>query len=300
MTGSSETTREAFCFDLYRIMKPQHKKRIRKAFLEWFVGFSEGDGTFSVWFDGRKKRAAFVIDQKDPKVLHYIRTELGFGKVSQLKRGYWRYSVYDNDNLIKLYCLFAGNLVLNKRNLAFERWSTYLQFPEYFSISKKYLQHIQDNKRSGVKAINCKNGWLAGFWDADGGFYAYADYTKKIPNIVLRAYVTQAAEIEVLQQIAIAMNAPNKVISTITNNVSPKRYNRLDLADDNSIVTALSYFQKYKLIGPKNIVFGRWKRLYQVRENMKVMRSSGIEISEKSIKKLKRLIESTKRNKMMI
>lgn len=291
--GSSETTREAFCFDLYKKNKPKHilLSKIRNSFLEWFIGFSEGDGAFSTWFDGRGKRAAFVIEQKDPKILFRIRTELGFGKVAQYGRGYYRYSVYDNETLIKLYCLFAGNLVLNKRNLAFEKWTTYLKFPEDFSISKEYLQHIQKNNYSGAMAIKCNNGWLSGFWDADGGFYANADYTRRLPNIILRAYVTQLGEIEVLQEIANVIEGKRKNLHTLTNNVSLKRYNRLELASNNCIVTLLSYFQRYKLVGPKNIIFGRWKRLYEMREKI---RNEDLEMSEKSLKKLKKLIESTK------
>ena len=53
--GSSETTREAFCFDLYFRYKPQHKKKTQIRFLEWFIGFSEGDCTFHTWLDKGKK-----------------------------------------------------------------------------------------------------------------------------------------------------------------------------------------------------------------------------------------------------
>ena len=48
--GSSETLRETtFNFEvLNNFHLPQHKKRINQNFLEWFVGFSEGDGSFTI------------------------------------------------------------------------------------------------------------------------------------------------------------------------------------------------------------------------------------------------------------
>ena len=48
--GSSETLRETtFNFEvLNNLHLPQHKKKINQDFLEWFVGFSEGDGSFIV------------------------------------------------------------------------------------------------------------------------------------------------------------------------------------------------------------------------------------------------------------
>ena len=45
--GSSETTREASLFDFryfYKYGQSSHVPRISEAFLEWFVGFYEGDG----------------------------------------------------------------------------------------------------------------------------------------------------------------------------------------------------------------------------------------------------------------
>ena len=111
--GSSETTREAFCFDLYFRYKPQHKKKTQIRFLEWFIGFSEGDCTFHTWVDKGKKRAGFTIDQQDPKVLYWIKQQLGFGRVLACKKG-WRFQIWDKDGLLRLLCLFYGNLLLIK------------------------------------------------------------------------------------------------------------------------------------------------------------------------------------------
>ena len=45
--GSSETTRDiTYKFEEYSSLIPQHKNK--KKFLEWFIGFTEGDGSFIV------------------------------------------------------------------------------------------------------------------------------------------------------------------------------------------------------------------------------------------------------------
>lgn len=47
--GSSETTCDiTYNFDEYSYLIPQHKKKLSNQFLEWFIGFTEGDGSFIV------------------------------------------------------------------------------------------------------------------------------------------------------------------------------------------------------------------------------------------------------------
>jgi hypothetical protein len=73
--GSSETTREAplfnessfsqnteFTFQNY--IFPQHFSCLDTSFLEWFVGFSEGNANFFLKEEGAQKRLVFEIAQK--------------------------------------------------------------------------------------------------------------------------------------------------------------------------------------------------------------------------------------------
>jgi hypothetical protein len=53
-------------------------------FIDWFVGFSEGDGGF--YFDNG--RFYFKIRQLNPKVLNYIKETLRFGGVNLSADGY--------------------------------------------------------------------------------------------------------------------------------------------------------------------------------------------------------------------
>ena len=113
--GSSETIRETtFQFELFLQHLPEQKVKISHRFLEWFIGFAEGDGSFIV---SRTKlgraRLFFTLVQKEVRVLHRLRSELGFGKVQRHGK-YFRYVVSDQKGIDRLIHLFNGNLVLNK------------------------------------------------------------------------------------------------------------------------------------------------------------------------------------------
>ena len=113
--GSSETLRKT-TFNFYNFTQNlvSHKKKIDKSFLEWFVGFSEGNGSFIV----SKEGLLFIINQKEEKILYYIRTNLGFGKVS-LYKTYSRFVVANKKNIDRLISIFNGNLVLDKTHSRF-------------------------------------------------------------------------------------------------------------------------------------------------------------------------------------
>ena len=156
-TGSSETIRKtAFNFSDYRERLVSHKKsgKIDPAFLEWLVGFSEGDGSFIV----SKGRLFFIINQKEEKVLHRIRRELGFGKVSTYNTCS-RFIVADRDNIERLIHLFNGNLVLHKTNSRFELWL------QNWNLSSREQRRVIPLPQNQVPSFE-NNGWLSGFTDS--------------------------------------------------------------------------------------------------------------------------------------
>lgn len=91
-----------------------YHKPIEDKWLEWFIGFTEGDGAILEYKGG----LSYVISQKDVKVLYHIRETLGFGNVKiKYDLGFGRYEVTGFDNIHKLACLFNGNLILDKRKV---------------------------------------------------------------------------------------------------------------------------------------------------------------------------------------
>ena len=87
------------------------------AFLEWFIGFTEGEGSFIV---PKRGGLQFVITQSssDVQVLNYIKTNLGFGKVIQQSKSNHthRFIVQDVSNILLICLIFNGNMVFYTKN----------------------------------------------------------------------------------------------------------------------------------------------------------------------------------------
>lgn len=309
--GSSETTREAFDFDLFWKHRPEHKTRIEKRFLEWFVGFVEGDGSFLMWHDGKTLRAGFILDQEDPKVIKRLRTALGFGTVSEItkkekkslfyhggvryeERTYWRYAVYDKKGLMHLFFIFYGNIVLEQRHLQFQKWTTYLPFTPV--IPEKHVKRAVTNQQSGDYLINLDNGWLSGFWQANGGFYPWGCIDKELtqgkkPHIILRMYLIQQAELPILNRISMILENKLKKIQQITNGKTQTQYNRLEFASKPTLQLLFNYFKIFPLQGQKHLTLLQFRRIFDRRERI----LNGEVLPEKSIAKLKKDIELGKK-----
>jgi hypothetical protein len=79
-----------------------------QSFLEWLVGFSEGDGSFTI---NSRGTAIFVISQStlDLQILKYIQRTLGFGRVIKQGQRTSRFIVEDNASVALLVALFNGS-----------------------------------------------------------------------------------------------------------------------------------------------------------------------------------------------
>ena len=242
--GSSETIREALQFDDYaKLGQPEHIPNVDKSFLEWFIGFTEGDGSFD------QSKLAFIVNQKDPKLLFKIKKKLGFGSVYKTSNpGIWRYSVTGKRNCLRLYYLFNGNFILTKTQNRFYKWVQNLDPPTPIKESKVI--------------ITLKTAWLAGFIEADGGFYARVrknTRTKVGLQLQKKFYVTQKGEHQNLQQILNLLNSNSNVYKFRQNE---EIYNRIDIASFQSHDILLNYLNKFSLLGSKNISVCIWKKIH--------------------------------------
>lgn len=135
------------------------------AFLEWLIGFSEGDASFTLTL---RRDIHFVITQSttDVKILNYIRENLGFGSVylQSLKQKTHRFIVQDLINLQLICLLFNGNFVLPVRNAKFIIFLASLNE----KLIKKNLNIILPSYNLIVPTL--QDFWLSGFVDAVGCF----------------------------------------------------------------------------------------------------------------------------------
>lgn len=107
--GSSETTREVIKLD--------------EKFKWWFIGFTEGDGSFILNKDGYLE---FKVTQSsvDAQILFYLKKQLGFGSVS-LKDKYnktHQFRIRDKNNILKIIQIFNGNILTKFKLNQFKLW----------------------------------------------------------------------------------------------------------------------------------------------------------------------------------
>ncbi len=319
--GSSETTREILLTQLdfknyIRFGTPQHKPNPNTTFLEWFIGFFEAEGNngcFLNWVSyakpsfayssrslpDQKNRFGLEITQKDVQLMYKIRTELGFGKVTEVVKEnneiYWRYSVYDLKNLTRLIWLFNGNLITVKKQKQFQIWVALFN-KRYNSDSGSFLFA---KKKIQKPEICLNNAWLSGFFEGDAGFWVESkdiirvnNDNSKSYNIKMKFYITQRDEKELLNQIKHLFQIPSDIYQiTIPSSGSVRsfteKYNRLETSLLKSHLVLIQYLTKYPFLGKRQILFNRWQRVlgYRTKE---------YPITKKSIIKLQRLILNTK------
>lgn len=160
LVGTSETTCDiTFCFNDFIKNKPEHIK-INKKFLEWFIGFVEGSGSFVIL----KNKVYFDITQSfsNVSILYYIKKNLGFGKVClQKDKNIAYFYVSSQENFFKIVLLFNGNLCSNYKKEQFTQWLLIFNIQYNVNISLKTFT---------INKLTFETGWLAGFIDAKGYF----------------------------------------------------------------------------------------------------------------------------------
>lgn len=264
---SSETTREAplnldgsFYFDIYfNNFKPEHIKSNDYKFLEWFIGFTEGDGSFIV----SNKRNYFIINQKNLKILYKIKKFLGFGQVlkySQNNKSYGRYVVQDQLNCKRLAYIFNGNLILEKTNLRFRFWLKTL--------------NIQPLEKKGILQLN--NAWLSGFIDAEGCFWIKIrknfNYKSNF-KVEKKFIINQKGELPFFYSLKQLFKSNTKIQKTIKNN---SIYYKLELSSMYSTKLLLNYLHNFPCKGEKNITVIRYRRIYGYMERKEHLTKIGL------------------------
>jgi hypothetical protein len=284
---------QAFNFDDYLInQKPTHINinNLKPNFLEWFVGFAEGDGSFYVKNEKNGPRVIFEVSQKYPQPLYRIKKELGFGTVRKEIRAngqvYWKFIIESKSNIPRIAALFNGNLILPKRRVQFEKWievskQTNCLPHDYFNKQSEVVKIIQANQenetilralyKNDLSLISLKNGWLAGFIDAEGCFSA--SYRAPNPKNYQRARITSRMHLTqksvygdkfVLERIGELLQSKANVLKVNNQHTFDKAissYYRIDMHSIKTHSVLIEYFKNYRLYTSKIISYRRWERI---------------------------------------
>jgi hypothetical protein len=259
-----------FRWDGVKSHLPQHINSYPHHFLEWFVGFTEGDGSFII----SRGRLFFSITQKDGAFLRRLRTLLGFGNICADKKypGIERYTVTRRDQVKILIHLFNGNLLLKRSAKRFALWLgeynritgeeiPLLDPPEPFLRVEPVLRVQRTTPHLGggggrESSLLWNTAWLAGFTDAEGCFTGSFSNSKR--RIVLRFILDQTDELELFLHLRQILGRGS---------ISPRKWGergvhyRYEVESVEVLGRLADYFSRRGLRTKKRVAFLRWRKV---------------------------------------
>lgn len=235
-------------------------KNISNDWLIWFIGFFEGDGHISV--NTSTNQLQLIITQKEMNILQEIKDILGMGNIKYFppktcnnKNGFYRLIIWDRNDVLTLFHLFNGNLVLKLKIKQLEHLSQILE-----KRGEKFIFINKSNK------ITLQDAWLSGFTDAEGCF----NIRLKTPLNINFRYILDQNDEDALKHIQNLFKTGKIVLKSKSSNVefkTPiKNTYRYTIAKNGDTPLVLNYFDMYPLKTFKLRDFIAWKTIYLIKE----------------------------------
>lgn len=248
-------------------------------FKQWLVGFTDGDGNFSITYQGNKWGLSYKLSQSryNLRVLYYIKTQLGVGSVTK-DNSKGQFFIRDRKIIEEILLpIFDSYPLLTKK------YFDYLRFRKALAILKDLDLTKQERD---IKLLNLKNSkvpheykspvwnnvhlplinldldlvkslmskaWLIGFIEAEGSFYL----TSKDSNRIVHGFgLTQKSDKVVLQAIGLLLHISNPV-----RYIEIYNHYILDTTNSRAIGNIIDYF-KDTMKGVKSLEYKIWARSY--------------------------------------
>ncbi len=223
-------------------------------FLTWFIGFTEGDGSFIITRRVARPHTEdlqFVITQKEISVLEMIRDTFGFGRVIQQGQRTHRDIMQDKKALELLVALFNGNLVLPTKQRNFKKFVEL--YNQKAGTGRIRLEKVQPIQSEILPSLD--NAWLSGFTDSEGCFTIC--FLSNSNAFRLRYLVSQNSQINlvILKHLirlfktgAIEPHSKKKHFAFIVNGIK-------------ACALVRPYFDKFPLKTQKNYSYLLWKQI---------------------------------------
>lgn len=215
-------------------------KLFDKDFIEWFIGFTEGDGSFFI----TKGKSIFSIHLHiiDLPLLIEIKSKLNMGSI-HIGNKSCLLTIKAKKEIECLIKIFNGKLYLEKRKTQFINWAENFMNKHHTNLKIKantFKPSLLDN-------------WLAGFIDAQGSFLVSVSKKKIIQRVVIGQ---KNAEIE--------FNYLAKILNGYTEKL--KGHDRLVINYSN-LDNIISYTNTHKLYSTKAKFYEKWVEIYNFRIN---------------------------------
>lgn len=256
-----------------------------KEFIEWFVGFTDAEGSFSIKIQKENYISLmFTIElhKDDVEVLHKIANSLGIGKVLINKNkdsALFFISKFEDINtvlipLFKNYPLQttkyldfisfadAASIILNSRNLKNKNLST-LDLEKLISLkqsanSKRLSINEEQNKLLSEK-VSISKWWLLGFIEGEGTFgYKHLVPYFQIAQNKKNLYVLKAIETYLLKEFSL-INSKNKELEFkyTLNKLTGVYSMTIEKVDDN-FYYVIPFFESLTFLSRKSVDYEWW------------------------------------------
>ena len=220
-----------------------------KEFLIWFIGFTEGEGSFVV---NNRGDLAFVVTQSttDIRLLHFIKETLGFGKVIPQSLSTSRYVTQSKKEIEIIISIFNGNTILASTK---EKLVKFIKgFNIWITKGSIRLDVVNIINKTIYPSLNDR--WLAGFTDGEGCFSSSITEKKFSFNY---SVAQKGEENVVILQHLCNLFTVGKVSPHYVKNVYEYRVTGLK-----NCKLIIPYFDKYSLYTKKSISYTLWKEIH--------------------------------------
>ena len=259
----------------------QTLKENKEIFYQWLVGFTDGDGTFSIAHQNGKWSLAFKLSQHEynMRLIYFIKSQLKVGNINKETKAsgsnMFNYRIRDRKTLAE--SIFP---IFDKYPLLTSKYFYYLKFKEAYRILEDpSLTKIQRNalmfelvstkasegyvspawgkvnnivSNTKEASLVMSKAWLIGFTEAEGSFYLV---NKTKDRIVHGFEITQKLDEIVLIAIKYLLHIKAKV------QFKKAGYYSISTTNSRSIENIIYYFQK-TFKGMKSVEFRIWARSY--------------------------------------
>jgi Cytochrome C and Quinol oxidase polypeptide I/LAGLIDADG endonuclease len=253
----------------------QSLNKNKELFFQWLVGFTDGDGTFSIYNRNGKWSLIYKISQPEynARLLYFIKSQLGIGRINKETKtktvNYWIrdrnklaeviFPIFDNYplltskyfNYLKLKeaynILEDTNLTKIKRDELMFNLVKKLPSADYISPAWEKVNNLVLNTYEANMVMS--KAWLIGFTEAEGSFYLVNNTDCRI---VHGFEITQKLDLIVLSAIGYILG-----IKTY----SKKTYHTVVTTNSRSIENIINYYNN-TMKGMKSFEFKVWARNY--------------------------------------
>lgn len=248
---------------------PNHQLPSKK-FLDWFVGFTEGDGSLIV--NKSRGNVFFVITQKEIKILNFIKDTLGFGSVIKQGLNTSRYVVNSKREIDLIISILNGNIILPSKQ---KRLILFITAFNQWNLKGIKLDRVNFIYNSQLPSL--KTSWLTGFIDSEGCFTSSIN----IDTAKFTFHMSVAQKVEnksILDHLVLIFDGG------IVSSHYEKETFEYRIAGVKKTKNLFEYFDNFPLLTKKANSYLLWKHLHSDFENKLhlISKEKRIEIQEKA------------------